>query len=143
MQSVAEQADLGQAWRSSMPVKRDNWGQVESLRLGQLISMMKTDRDSMARHAQQYRAMLHGINGKSGILGNAMSVTCRPGRAVAGSNPTLIECLGVLGSAWPIPVADKIEDGWRKHQLPGQMSPDIRGMKMLATRRGGSVRGFS
>ena len=37
----------------------------------------------------QYRAMLPGINGKSGIQRNATSVTCRPGMAVAGSNPTL------------------------------------------------------
>jgi hypothetical protein len=42
-----------------------------------------------AEASGQYRAMLNGINGKSGIRRNATSVTCGPGRAVAGSNPTL------------------------------------------------------
>jgi hypothetical protein len=53
------------------------------------ISMWTSVAGLAAEASGQYRAMLHGINGKYGILGNATSATCRPGRAIIGSNPTL------------------------------------------------------
>ena len=37
----------------------------------------------------RYRAMLRGMSGNYGIIGNVESVTYRQGRAAVGSNPTL------------------------------------------------------